>query len=115
MSTLKLVCGVYLLYLGFKAGRAALTPDPAGPAAGPAARPDTTATLYRQGLVMHLTNAKAVLGWIALMTLGLGPSANWTTVAAILAGCALLGAMIFAGYAIVFSSAPMVRTYRRAR
>jgi threonine/homoserine/homoserine lactone efflux protein len=64
---------------------------------------------------MHLTNPKALLGWIATMTLGLGPEASEATVAFILAGCAVLSVTIFFGYAIVFSTAPMVRAYRRAR
>jgi threonine/homoserine/homoserine lactone efflux protein len=33
----------------------------------------------------------------------------------ILAGCAVLSVTIFCGYAIVFSTGPMVRLYRRAR
>lgn len=64
---------------------------------------------------MHLTNPKSVLAWIALVTLGLGPDASAHTVAAILGGCAVLSVTIFCGYAIVFSTAPMVRIYRRAR
>lgn len=49
------------------------------------------------------------------MTLGLGPEATPTTVAIILAGCAVLSITIFCGYAIVFSTAPMIRGYRKAR
>ena len=64
---------------------------------------------------MHLGNPKSVLAWIALMTLGLGPDAPWYSVAVILGGCAVLSVAIFCGYAVVFSTAPMVRLYRRAR
>jgi threonine/homoserine/homoserine lactone efflux protein len=64
---------------------------------------------------MHLTNPKALLGWIATMTLGLGPGATPATVAVILAGCAILSITIFCGYALVFSTAPMIRMYRHAR
>jgi cation diffusion facilitator CzcD-associated flavoprotein CzcO len=45
----------------------------------------------------------------------LGPEASPNTVAIILAGCAVLSVTIFCGYAIVFSTAPMIRGYRRAR
>ena len=38
-----------------------------------AAPPISGFGLYRRGLLMHLTNPKALLGWIATMTLGLGP------------------------------------------
>ena len=49
------------------------------------------------------------------MTLGLVPQATSETVLIILAGCAVLSITIFCGYAIVFSTAPMIRGYRRAR
>jgi threonine efflux protein len=49
------------------------------------------------------------------MTLGLGAQATPQTVAVILAGCAVLSVTIFCGYALVFSTAPMIRAYRRAR
>jgi threonine efflux protein len=114
LIVLKIFGGLYLLFLALKAGRAALMSDAAArPVAGEAAA--SRSALYRRGLLMHLGNPKAVLGWIALMTLGLGPGASWHNVVAILAGCAVLSVTIFCGYAIVFSTAPMVRLYRRAR
>ena len=71
--------------------------------------------LYRRGLLMHLSNPKSILSWIALVTLGLGPGASRQDVGVILAGCAVLSVTIFCGYALVFSTPPMVRMYRRAR
>jgi len=114
LIVLKIFGGLYLLFLALKAGRAALTSDEAAVRA----RTDPAASrlaLYRRGLLMHLGNPKAVLGWIALLTLGLDPGASWHTVIVILGGCAVLAVVIFCGYAIVFSTAPMVRLYRRAR
>lgn len=116
LLVLKIFGGIYLLYLAVRAARSAMTPDTA-PSSSPA-RPDappSAAALYRHGLFMHLSNPKAVLAWIALVTLGLGPDASWHDVTAILAGCAVLSVAIFGGYAVVFSTAPMIRVYRRAR
>jgi threonine/homoserine/homoserine lactone efflux protein len=116
LVVLKVFGGLYLLFLALKAGRAALTPDERIVSrAGAGDTPPSRAALYRQGLLMHLGNPKSVLAWIALMTLGLGPDASWRGVAAILGGCAVLSVTIFCGYAVVFSTAPMVRLYRRAR
>lgn len=42
-----------------------------------------------------------------------GARATTSTVAIILAGCAVLSVTIFGGYAVVFSTAPMVRAYQR--
>ena len=115
LFVLKIVGGAYLLFLALKAGRSALTPDEKIEKALAAAPPISGFGLYRRGLLMHLTNPKALLGWIATMTLGLGPQATPETVMIILAGCAVLSISIFCGYAIVFSTAPMIRGYRRAR
>ena len=114
LIVLKIFGGLYLLYLAFKAARAALS------SGGKAVQPPgddalSGSALYRRGLLMHLTNPKSVLAWIALVTLGLGPEASWQRLAAILGGCAVLSVTIFCGYALVFSTAPMVSLYRRAR
>ena len=114
LVVLKAVGGIYLLFLAIKAGRSALTSDEKF--ATQTVAPSVSALrLYQRGLLMHLTNPKALLGWVATMTLGLGPGASTLTVAIILAGCAVLSVTIFCGYAIVFSTAPMIRGYRKAR
>ncbi|MCO6052184.1 LysE family translocator [Mesorhizobium sp. RP14(2022)] len=115
LIVLKIFGGLYLLYLAFRAARVALASDSAASGNGMAKTRLSPFALYRRGLLMHLTNPKAVLAWIALMSLGLGPGAAQHTVLAILGGCALLSITIFCGYAIVFSTAPMVSLYRRAR
>jgi threonine efflux protein len=115
LVVLKIFGGLYLLYLAFKAGRAALAPDDQAVRTTSADAALSGSALYRRGLLMHLTNPKSVLAWIALVTLGLGSESSWHTLAAILGGCAALSVTIFCGYAIIFSTAPMVRIYRRAR
>ncbi|ACP21489.1 threonine efflux protein (plasmid) [Sinorhizobium fredii NGR234] len=115
LIVLKIFGGLYLLYLAFKAGRAALASDAEAARTSSGDETLSGAALYRRGLLMHLTNPKSVLAWIALVTLGLGPGSSWHTLAAILAGCAVLSVTIFCGYAIIFSTAPMVRLYRRTR
>lgn len=115
LAILKIFGGLYLLYLAFWAAKAALTArEKQVEIAGRGDR-ETASSLYRRGLLMHLTNPKSILAWIALVTLGLGPDASAYTVAAILVGCAVLSVTIFCGYAIIFSTAPMVRFYRRTR
>ncbi|MGF9762926.1 LysE family translocator [Microvirga sp. 0TCS3.31] len=114
LTALKIFGGLYLLFLAFKAGRAAVTSDERAMAGAPTP-PSSRTALYRQGLLMHLGNPKSVLAWIALVTLGLGTDASWQGVAVILGGCAVLSVTIFCGYAVLFSTAPMVRLYRLAR
>lgn len=112
---LKILGGAYLLYLGFKAARSALkTDEQLANGAGLPLRASGF-KLYHRGLLMHLTNPKALLGWIATMSLGLGAQGSQLTVAIILVGCAVLSVTIFCGYAIIFSTAAMIRAYQRAR
>ncbi|WP_105385125.1 LysE family translocator [Neorhizobium alkalisoli] len=114
LSILQVFGGIYLLYLAYRAARSALSADPATSSEN--GRPAVSmAALYRRGLLMHLMNPKSILAWIALMTLGLGPGSSSSSVVIILAACAFLSVTIFCGYALVFSTAPMVRLYRSAR
>ncbi|QCI68981.1 LysE family translocator [Phreatobacter stygius] len=115
LTAIKIAGGLYLIYLGWKSARAAFSASKPAAVAEPAAgRPDF-GRLYRRGLLMHLSNPKAVLAWIAIMSLGLKPDAPSSTLPMIVGGCALLGIVVFGGYALAFSTRPMVRLYQRAR
>jgi threonine/homoserine/homoserine lactone efflux protein len=109
---LKIAGGLYLLWLAWKAARSAVRDAPASEVIRPAAE---LGALYRRGILMHLGNPKAVLAWVAIMSLGLKPGASPQMAITAFGGCVLLGISIFAGYALLFSTAPMVRGYARAR
>lgn len=115
LFVIKIVGGVYLLYLAFRAGRSALKPvsDFAQPNAGRA--PPHYRALYRQGLLMHVGNPKAIMAWMAIMSLGFREDAPAGMLPAIVGGCAILGAIVFGGYALLFSTASMVTLYTRLR
>lgn len=114
LVALKIAGGVYLLVLAFKAARAALRRD-AAPGRKASEAEVTAAALYRRGLMLHLSNPKSILAWVAIMSLGLKPGAAATTPFAIIAGCFVIGVTVFGGYAAAFSTAPMIRAYARAR
>ncbi len=113
MMGLKIFGGVYLLWLAAKAIKSALSATP------PTERALTTApsglSLYRRGLLIHLSNPKAVLAWAALFSLGLSDDAPVSMLAKALGGCVLLSATIFVGYAVVFSSRSISAIYTKAR
>jgi len=56
-----------------------------------------------------------VLAWTAIMALGLREDAHTGTLSVIIGGCAMIGAVVFGGYAILFSTASMVGLYRGMR
>ncbi|MGO7373896.1 LysE family transporter, partial [Rhizobium ruizarguesonis] len=65
---LKIGGGLYLLWLAWRAARSATMSDmPASEVVRPAVQ---RGMLYRRGVLMHLGNPKAVLAWVAIMSLG---------------------------------------------
>lgn len=115
LFVIKIAGGFYLLYLAFRSARSALTPDRPIAESGGQVAPLSLGALYRRGVFLHLGNPKAVLGWIAIISLGAQPGAPAWTLYATVGGCAVLGIIIFGGYALLFSTAPMIQAYRKAR
>jgi len=115
LLVIKIIGGVYLLYLAFRAGKSALMLTSTVENAGAGRVTPHYRSLYRQGVLMHIGNPKAIMAWIAIMSLGLQGGAPTGTLPAIFGGCALLGIIVFGGYAIIFSTAPMIAFYARLR
>lgn len=112
LLVIKVVGGFYLLYLAYKAAKSALSSNPSSRLPIASA---TAGQIYRRGLLLHLTNPKAILAWIAIMSLGLGPNSSNATLLAIVGGCGVLSVLVFGGYALVFSTTPMINAYMKAR
>lgn len=115
LAILKIAGGIYLLYLAFRAGRSAMAPASATASMGAGHGAPRYRVLYRQGILMHLGNPKAVMAWIAIISLGVRQDTAASGLPAIVGGCVFLGAMVFGGYAIVFSTASMIALYARLR
>lgn len=113
MTIIRIVGGLYLLFLAYKSAKSAMTATIGRPDAGP--RTKGYGTLYRNGLFLHLSNPKAIFTWISIMSLGVQPGMPAHTLPIMLGGSVLLSVSIFGGYALLFSSPPMVAIYRRAR
>ncbi|MDP9917008.1 threonine/homoserine/homoserine lactone efflux protein [Variovorax boronicumulans] len=115
LVVLKIAGGLYLLYLAFRAGRSAMRPG-ADTVKNSAERGASRyRTLYRQGVLMHIGNPKAIMSWIAIISLGVRQDAPAGGLPAIVGGCVCLGILVFGGYAIVFSTASMIALYARLR
>ena len=111
---IRMAGGLYLLFLAWRSARAAMQPHDL-PQSAQAATGEPAWRTFSRGYLMHLTNPKAILGWIAIMTLGLKPDTPQAIVPVMLAGCLMISLMFNCGYAVLFSTEPMVRAYRRAR
>ncbi len=58
---------------------------------------------------------KAILTWIAIMSLALRPAMPAGTRPAIIGDCAFLGTVVFGGYAVLFSTEHEIALYARIR
>lgn len=99
----------YLLYLAGKSllsawkGQAAAPPKP------------TRIGAFGKGLALHLTNPKAVLGWGAIYAVVLTPNAQPASVATLFLALISTSAIVFLGYAVLFSSRPIALGYARLK
>ncbi|MEM1400839.1 MAG: LysE family transporter, partial [Pseudomonadota bacterium] len=111
---IKVFGGLYLLWLAYKSFKSAASrhnmeaTEMAGghrPAFG----------YFLRGYIVMMTNPKAVLAWIAIISLGLTKGAPLWVGAAIVIGTSILSVGIHVLYALAFSTPAMVRLYGRGR
>jgi threonine/homoserine/homoserine lactone efflux protein len=114
LIAIKIAGGLYLLWLAFKAFRSAASARDIDVKA-PGGEDGRPIGFYMRGLTIQMTNPKAVLAWIAIVSLGLQENAPMWVGVSIVAGTSALSVLIHCGYALLFSTAPMVRLYAKAR
>ena len=113
LVVMKVLCGIYLLWLAVKSARVACQARPTMGAVG--AQPANDRSLYLRGLGMHLTNPKAVLAWVSTVTVGIPAGASPHLAWLVVGGCMAMGVCIFSAYALAFSTAVARRTYAASR
>jgi threonine efflux protein len=108
-TAMKVAGGLYLFYLAFRSWRSALTPS-----SSVQVKTDTTASFklnYVRGLLLHLTNPKAPLVWLATLSVGLGDAAPLPFLILAILLCELVAIIVFVGYAFLFSTPTASRFY----
>ncbi len=111
---IKIAGGCYLLYLAYRALRSAWSiADLDAPSSAKKNR--TLLSFYRKGYFLNLTNPKAALGWIAIVSLGLEPGAPTWVSLAIIFGTTMLSLGVHIIYTFVFSTPGMIAVYAKAR
>lgn len=113
MTAIKIAGACYLFWLAYKAFKSAGS-----------SKPQTLKSLslgsnywayYRRGLIIQMTNPKAALTWIAIMSLALDQTAPWWVGLSVVLGATFLSAAGHMTYAVAFSTQTMVIAYRKAR
>lgn len=109
IELVRYVGAAYLMYLAIKSLRSAWR----GGALN--VSPARHSRLFSRGLLLHLTNPKAILSWSAIYAIALvpgsGPMAVWGLFAALI-GCSMA---VFFGYAVLFSWSPIAHGYARSK
>jgi amino acid exporter len=111
---IKIFGGAYLLWLAYKSFKsAASTHDIEAKELAGGRR--TRFGYFKRGYIIQMTNPKAALAWIAIISLGLqegGPL--WVSVV-IAVGTFIMSIAIHILYAVAFSTPAMVRLYGKSR
>lgn len=102
----------YLMWLALKSARSAWR---GSAVVTRLERPETSGRGYFRGLLLHLTNPKAILFFGALYAVGLPAGTPVTTLATVIVAVGLQSALMFHCYALLFSSAAMIAAYTRLR
>lgn len=109
LGAVKIAGGLYLLWLAIRSARSALEPKDAAPGAAREGR------WFRRGLILNLSNPKAVVAWMAALSMGLGTGDGAAQVIAATLICVALGFLNYTAHAMAFSLSGAMTAYRRAR
>lgn len=104
---IKIFGGIYLLYLAFKAFNRMLK----SPKMVVLSKLSVTRISFIKGYLIHMSNPEAMLGWIALITLGLKPNSPAFASFFIVVGCVLIGIFVYGAYAYLFSAKRINEVY----
>ena len=109
LTVLKIFGGLYLLWLAWSSARSALAPD--RQAVGGLAE----GRWFLRGLLLNLSNPKAVVAWMAALSMGLGGDDGVAAVVLATLVCMAVGFLNYSGYALAFSVSGCMAWYRRFR
>jgi len=114
LIAIKIFGGLYLLWLAYKAIRAAFRTQDITAKELSGGRMTAIGYLIR-GYTIQMTNPKAALAWIAIISLGLTEGSPLWVGAVIVVGTFLLSILIHMLYAVAFSTPAMIKIYGKAR
>lgn len=112
-EALRLIGGGYLVYLAFKAARAAWRADPMPEVEAPAGR--SLLIFYRRGLLLHLTNPKAIFVWLSTIAIAIPHGAPALQAFIVVALLEMVAITIFTSYGFLFATVPARNAYRRIK
>lgn len=106
---LKVLGGLYLLWLAYQSARSACYSDVVKNVIS------HKKNWFLQGLLLNISNPKAVLAWMAALSVGLNSSDDIYTIITATVVCISVGFAANALYSILFSVGGVMRVYQRCR
>ncbi len=113
MEIVRILGGLYLLWLALRSLRSALRPPTTLPMTDAGSRRGLG--YFALGLAIHLTNPKAIFVWLAIISIGVTAQSPPAAPFLVVLGCWLMGICIFGGYALAFSTRRMIGIYAGLR
>ncbi|MEM9129723.1 MAG: LysE family translocator [Pseudomonadota bacterium] len=110
LIALKIAGGVYLLWLAYRSARSAMH-STSGKQGLDGNVQTENARLFTKGLILNLSNPKAVVAWMAALSVGLGGDNDFASVVVVTLGCAIVGQLIYMAYAAAFSLSVVMDAY----
>lgn len=115
LNIMSVLGGCYLLWLAWRSLKAAIKNDQASLGDQETIKTVRYRKQFFSGLGLHLTNPKAMFVWMSIIALGLPSDTKGLLLPLlIVAGCGILGILVFCSYAFVFSIPAMMQGYIRA-
>jgi len=109
LMVLKILGGLYLLWLAFRSARSALKESEPGHLI------EKQGWWFMRGLVLNLSNPKAIVAWMAALSMGLGAGDSGGQIMVAMLVCVALGVGNYTGYAVAFSLPGFMNGYQHWR
>jgi amino acid exporter len=114
LIVIKVIGRCYLLWLAYKSFKSAASPHDIE-ARELAGGRRTQFGYFKRGYIIQMTNPKAALVWIAIISLGLKEGAPLWVAASIVVGTFIMSVVLHGLYAVAFSTPIMVSLYSKSR
>ena len=109
LTMLKILGGIYLLWLAFQSGRQAMRSEMEISIA------PTGQKWFLRGLVLNMSNPKSVLAWMAALSVGIDSGDGISSIVAATVVCIFVGFANNALYSVLFSVAGVMRGYQKCK
>lgn len=104
---------VYLLYLAYKTLRSVLAKQEFKVSSAELSS-KAAISFFLHGCALNITNPKAIMTWIAIISLGLAPNSPLWVIFAVIGGTMIFALVFYTTIAVAFSTNKMVDLYSRA-